>query len=514
MIADRFYRNRRVLLGDLHNHCNISYAHGSLQDALANARLQLDFASVTGHAAWPDIGAQSMPPEVIAYHRDGFAKLADRWPEYLDLIAKANEPGVFTTFFSYEIHSFAHGDRTVVSPSPPATPQSDIDAAQFTRLLRDTDARRDGRMLLPHHIGYPTGLRGIDWDSVTDRASPLVEIISMHGLAERDDAWFPYLHTMGPLDPRNTMVAGLAAGHHFGVVGSTDHHSAHPGSFGHGRTAVWAADNTREAIWDAILDRRTYALSGDRIELAFAINGAPLGSRIEADKTRSIEIDVRAGGRIDRVELVRNGTLLERFASVGDAEPGDRLSGLIVVELGWGEKGVCTDWDLTVTLDRGEVRAIEPRLRGHDVVDPLDRGAPDYRFSHWQPVPRGVWLRTRTHGNPTASTSQTQAVALDVSCPRSAQLTVTGNRTSVTIPIADLATRAVLHHTAGFVSAAIKVHRFVTDAERSVSWSADDNNESTGEEDSYYVRVVQENGHGAWSSPIWVTHKRERRKEH
>ncbi len=45
----------QALYGDIHNHCNISYAHGSLDDAIKNAALRLDFASITGHASWPDM---------------------------------------------------------------------------------------------------------------------------------------------------------------------------------------------------------------------------------------------------------------------------------------------------------------------------------------------------------------------------------------------------------------------------------------------------------------------------
>ena len=45
----------KAYLGDIHNHCNISYGHGSLQNALENAARQLDFVSVTGHAYWPDM---------------------------------------------------------------------------------------------------------------------------------------------------------------------------------------------------------------------------------------------------------------------------------------------------------------------------------------------------------------------------------------------------------------------------------------------------------------------------
>ena len=50
----------RPFYGDLHNHCDISYGHGSLEQALRRARRQLDFVSVTGHAYWPD-----MPVETI-----------------------------------------------------------------------------------------------------------------------------------------------------------------------------------------------------------------------------------------------------------------------------------------------------------------------------------------------------------------------------------------------------------------------------------------------------------------
>ena len=44
------YQNLQVFYGDLHPHCGISYGHGSLEDALRNAKEQLDFCSVTGHA--------------------------------------------------------------------------------------------------------------------------------------------------------------------------------------------------------------------------------------------------------------------------------------------------------------------------------------------------------------------------------------------------------------------------------------------------------------------------------
>jgi len=76
--------------------------------------------------------------------------------------------------------------------------------------------------------------------------------------AESDDAPRPYLHSMGPRDDRGSMRAGLRADHRFGVIGSSDHHAAHPGSHDHGRLGVWVPQLTRDAIWRGLDARRTW----------------------------------------------------------------------------------------------------------------------------------------------------------------------------------------------------------------------------------------------------------------
>ncbi|MEX2445631.1 MAG: hypothetical protein WD492_18675, partial [Alkalispirochaeta sp.] len=225
-MTDGFFEDRRAYFGDIHNHCGVSYAHGSLDDALNNGALQLDFVAVTGHAGWPDMDDESMPKPVVDYHKEGFERLRWNWAYYVDRVEAFNQDGHFVTFFSYEYHSFRFGDRAVITPNAPAQPDLPTDPEAFGQLLQSFDARHREALLLPHHIGYRTGYRGINWNSVTDRASPLVEIYSMHGLAESDEpGQFPYLHTMGPLNGANTMQVGLETGHHFCVTASTDHHS-------------------------------------------------------------------------------------------------------------------------------------------------------------------------------------------------------------------------------------------------------------------------------------------------
>lgn len=506
--AAQFFGERSVYVGDIHNHCGISYGHGSLEEALANAQAQLDFAAVTGHAGWPDMGDRAMGAALVDYHESGFDKLHENWPAYTRAVEAAHRPGEFVTFFSFEFHSFRYGDRTIITPNLPDAPWPIADPDTFGRLLTEHDARDSAALLLPHHIGYRTGYRGIDWDSVRDAASPLVEILSMHGLAEEDETGlFPYMHTMGPLHGANTMQAGLAAGHHFGVTASTDHHAAHPGSYGYGRTAVWAEELTREAIWQALLDRRTYALSGDRIELRFAAAGAPLGSAVSAGAgPRLIEAEIRGGGALDRVEVLKNNRVIHRV--MREAVRGSRAlpaRGILFLEFGWGAKGEAFRWDIDVQLHGGELVSVEPRLRGVDVVDPLDDAEQPKQFSEWRRTgDRSVHLETVTTGNATATTRQTQGVALEIEADDKTRLSVSANGSTFTFGIPEVLSGSETTYTGGFGSPAIRVHRFVTDEERSCSIRFEDEGPEL-DEDWYYLRVYQTNGQAAWSSPVWVS---------
>ena len=197
--------------------------------------------------------------------------------------------------------------------NPKSTPPLSLRTIQRRNRLRRLADAGVQALLVPHHLGYKQGYRGINWDSHTAEFSPLVEIMSMHGASESDTAPYPYLHTMGPRDGRGTLQYGLAQGKIVGVLGSTDHHSAHPGSYGHGRTGVWSSSLTRDGIWEALVSRRTYALTGDRIALAFAINGATMGSVLPPTAERQVEIAVEGGDELDNVELLHNNRVIQRW---------------------------------------------------------------------------------------------------------------------------------------------------------------------------------------------------------
>jgi len=515
-----FYSNRKVFFGDLHNHCGISYGHGPLGDALKNAALQLDFVSITGHAAWPDMAEGSMPPEVAEYHREGFTQLQRNLGPYVEAINRANRPGAFITFGGYELHSFRYGDYTILQRNPAEPHVLPVDGEALLDFIRRSDAARDGIILMPHHIGYHTGFRGISWDSFNPAASPLVEMISMHGSAESENSRFPYLHTMGPLDDRNTIQEGLARGFLFGLTGSTDHHSAHPGSYGYGKTAVWAPKLSREALWQAFLERRTYAVSGDRIVCNFSVNGEPMGGiapeALESPAPREILLGIRGGDALSRVEILKNNRVWYQknyLPRSSDTTPPDVplregiLRGKVFFEMGWGEKGKNETWNLKI-LHRGLKRlSVEPRFHGIDVVDPLDRTGDIFSFSRLEELPEengvsagGIALRTMSFGNATAVTTQTQGICLEIEGPSDGVFNLEVNGAAHRFPLRELLRYGKVIYTGGFLSPALKIHRFVPEEDFTDEILLEDPEKKHG--DTYYARIIQQNGHGAWTSAV------------
>src|SRR5262245_17873756 len=121
------------------------------------------------------------------------------------------------------------------------------------------------------------------------------------------------LHDMGPRDAGSTAETGWRLGHRFGVIGSTDHHSAYPGSHGDGRLGVFATALTREAIWEALLARRVFAATGDRIDARLFVDGAWIGSSIRSPGARHLRVAVRGCDALDRVEVLKNGRVIRRL---------------------------------------------------------------------------------------------------------------------------------------------------------------------------------------------------------
>ena len=151
--------------GDLHCHSGISYGRGTLENAFEAARQnRLDFCSVVGHSSWHDTPRDEEHMNrirgYIVYHDEGYERLAGLWPRVRQLTRDATEPGSFIPFLAFEWHSIQYGDHNVIYLEP----EGDIVKADSIQELR---AKMKGRraIIIPHHIAYGPGSRGINWDT-------------------------------------------------------------------------------------------------------------------------------------------------------------------------------------------------------------------------------------------------------------------------------------------------------------------------------------------------------------
>ena len=488
--------------GDIHNHCGISYGHGKLEDALERARGQLDFCSVTGHAFWPDMPAdRSKYEHIIKFHTEGFQKLAQGWADVLSAFARYNDPGRFVTFASYEWHSCEFGDHCVYHPGDGGP----LMTAPTLQELRDKVKERSG-LVIPHHIGYPRGYRGINWEHFDETMSPFVEVYSMHGCSESDSAPYPMLHVMGPRDYGSTAGFGLRRGHRFGLVASTDHHSAYPGSWGDGRMAVYATELTRAAVWDAFLNRRTYAVTGDKIKAHFSVNGATLGETVSAAGKREIRFEVEACDFLGKIEVLKNGRVLSCLAGAQSlSDLGKEVRAKIRIEWGWGGKEDEVRWDGELSLSNGRILSVETCFSGLPILAPQDHEVREESLPHKLVAAseRECAWYSHTTGNVTMKHQTTQAVIVEVETALKASIRLNINGNHYEHKLAALLEGSRSHFVRGLISEAVRIHRAVPIECYALEHEfADD--ESGNDIDYYRLRVSQMNNQWAWLTPIWV----------
>lgn len=495
----------RAYYGDIHNHCALSYGHGTLDSALERAKLQLDFVSVTGHAHWPDMPVDDPSvAHIVDFHIKGFAKLRSGWRGHFHTLDRHEGNSGFSVFPGYEIHSSAYGDYTIVYADLDPDP---IILADTPGELKAKLARaKSGRALaFPHHIGYRRGARGINWDAFDPELSPFVEMFSMHGCAESSETVRGYLHSMGPVDGRSTMAEGLARGARFGVVGNTDHHSAFPGSYGHGRMSVYAPDGGRNEIWAGLMGRRTNALTGDNTHLLIAGDGAVQGDLAAPSSDLRLDVEAVAGGFIDTIDIIRNGALFARISPDLTPAPIDRtdqgtIETILYLELGWGARRSSHHWTGTVRLANGSVEAVEPRFRGPEVVSPLEGGDGGHPLPEIGHDGNEVRFAVTAEANPNNVTAATQGFALRLKAKADATIHAELSGATLSIPLTRLFEGALSGNLGPIDSPAYRFH--MLPRAQQWQWAGAIDLGQVGAGETVYARLTQRDGQTAWTSPI------------
>jgi hypothetical protein len=488
-----------ILYGDIHNHNAHGYGVGSIERSLDIARTHLDFFAFTGHSSWHDMPTMEGGRE--RHWIDGFKKLKDTWPRVQQVIADGNRDGEFSAFLGFEWHSSTWGDQCVVFPEDNRPIFYSSDPEQLRRFCVEERA-----LMIPHHLAYPKGHRGVNWDVFREDCTPVVEIFSEHGNSEDDRGPYGfYTHSMGGRETANTARAALDAGKRFGFVASSDDHAGFPGGYGEGLMAALATDLSRPAILEAVRARRTYALTGDRIEVDFSVNGAPMGATVSAGRQVEVAFDVRGRDELDVIEIVQDGRVVHR-AHAKETPVNFSKPVQLRLEWGWGPWGalalerIC-DWAMQLKLTRGRIARFFPCLASM----PFDEQR-RHRFERQGDA--GLAIRSYTSRRNAYRENPNQSVVLELETSADAALELMLTEPvaqSASANLGDLARGSLNFFTGPFPKEGWQWHRIVPLAASSVAGRC--KLEVPAGKSSYvYLRARQKNGHMAWASPVFLNY--------
>ncbi len=490
----------KTYFGDLHNHSNVGYAQGSLRRVYEIARNHLDFFAFTPHAHWHDI--RHFEGSIEDKWINGFHVTRARWPEVLKLAREFDAPGKFATLAGYEWHSTSLGDYHILFPDLDAELYTPDDLKQLQRF-----AAKRGCIMIPHHPSVRQGRRGANFAHRDPKVSPLLEMYSEWGNSESDRAPFQFLrHTEPGRWTRNTLQYALAQGHRFGVIASSDDHLGYPGGWGEGLAAVLAPELSRKAIMEALFDRRSYAVTGDRIVLDFTLNGKLMGRELPYSRERRIRVSVTGWDQVDRVEVLKNNRVIHRNFPVDRENSAASWSRPVLArfEYGWGPwpaLGITRscDWDFTCRLEGGVIEAVQPCF----VPGPLEEERRDMVLDRTE---RSVRVRSFTALKQQIEDRSQKALVLKMRGAPDTKLTVAldaPSKHALTMTFRDLAESSEVLYTGEFPRESALLNRIVFNENYETSFEVHDTGNGA-QADWYYIRVVQANGQLAWSSPIWV----------
>lgn len=283
--------------GDIHGQSTLSDGIGEV-DQYFHALIHLaglDFGALSDHDVFPDVISPSEWQVMRTYANH--LSCTDRFAAMLGYEWTSNE-------FRYD-----YGHKNVYFRGDDGEYIRCVDKKGYSPERLYESFRGTDTLIIPHHVGavWPAGLASTDWEYHDSELQRVCEILSCHAVFEHDNDVCVHTNNV-PREERNSLNEALRRGYRMGFTGGSDSHQMEAGCEG-GITCVLTRELTREAVFDAMRDRRCYASTGARIQLEFAVNGNPMGSEITVSKGETVEISLRvlACDGLKSVRVIKNG---------------------------------------------------------------------------------------------------------------------------------------------------------------------------------------------------------------
>lgn len=285
-----------LYFGQLHSHTNLSDGQGTIDEAYqyAENNANVDFLAVTDHSNWFD-------NDTKANLSDGSS--SESWNKGKKAADKYNKDGEFVAIYGYEMtwsgSTGGYGHiNTFNTPGFETRSNKSMDLKTYYNTLK---TQQESLSQL-NHPGKTFGDFNdfSHYDAAIDELVTLVEVGNGEG-AIRSSGYFPsYEYYTRALDK----------GWHVSPTNNQDNHKGKWGNANTARTVIEAADLSRESIYDAIRERRTYATEDENLRISYTVNGNTMGSILE--KTDLLEFDINvedidANDNIKKISIIGDG---------------------------------------------------------------------------------------------------------------------------------------------------------------------------------------------------------------
>jgi hypothetical protein len=253
---------------------------------------------------------------------------------------------------------------------------------------------------------------------------------------------------------------------------------------------VLADSLTREAIFDAIRARRCYAVSAaQRIHVEVSVNGLAMGGQGRLEPKQPVKITGRVSGTgpIERIEVFR-GLETIHVVTPYTAASFEKSNRYRVAWAGSRVRGRdrLTVWDGRLELSAGKITGAAP-------------------FSMENPE-KGIVQQTPTEVSWISNTTgDDDGVDLKLEAPADAIIHFRTPVIELEVPLAELADGKTRTFPAGGVDLRVFMRRLpAKDTTTDLTLDVTDDAPPTGRCHAYWIRVTQEDGAQAWTSPVYI----------
>ena len=427
--------------------------------------------------------------DFTSHQGNDFQMTDEDWQRLNDAVRAFHEEGRFVVFPGYEwsANTPAGGDRNVFyrEEGQPiirskhwqisATSEDELTPAHpadvlFERIRQHIDPNK---VLLGAHVGG----RYADIRQYFDQElGPLVEVVSCWGVFE----WLVW--------------DAFEKGYIVGIMANSDGHKGRPGAEGPGAgefginsglTCVLAEALTREAVFAALKARQCYATTGPRIDLSFRVDDHQMGTVIKNRRRGTVQAAVQGTGPLESLTLFQGRNVIKIVQPAAFAA----LEGSTRVRISWQGsrirgRGRRVTWDGTIRLSEAQLISATAFAFDAATDDIVSQNEKELVFK-------------------SGTTGDTDGIDLILDQADQGTISFDSQAGSCQVDLAKLDPGKKCFDFGGLDMQVCfeRYPRQVLDDKLTLSTEI---TPLAGQTTPYFVKVVQVDGHMAWSSPIYI----------